>query len=215
MPLDTLASTRETVPSSTTPLSRDATGSTRGKAELVNLLILLNGVSSVIDLGRGDDLLADLLDVPLYIGVSIGRTSNTTRLPAPTPGRRYLTQAELGNIRADLGLSIDVLSADTRSPEATTQLHALFNASRRLVLIRTRTPAHMSTRVPALPDHSADTGIGSPAETHPVARWVEAERPDFVLLGDSLEPGEEPGSSAQTSPRFLLFQRCDVSLERG
>lgn len=166
-------------------------------ADMVNLLVLLNSVTSVIDFSCSNAGLADLLDVPLYIGVP--GSSPQTRLPPPTPGRRYLRPTELKNIRADLCLSIDMMSTDLRANDSTQHLHALFNASRRLVLI-------CNLEQTAQRGNEADL-------SHSLQCWIERHRTDFVLLGNSVS------TEAQTSvpiamqcAQSVLFQRFDTTL---
>ena len=181
----------------------------QGTADVINLIVLMNGTRSIIEIGCTDGPLASLLSVPSYTGVAL----NSATLQAcaqrhgTAEGLRFVTRAGLGHEQADLALSIDVVPHLTDESTYEHYMHALFNASRKLVLIRASNP----------PEACASTN--GRLHHRPVMHWVEKHRPDFVLLGgsDSAMTASPTAAapSGETAAQFMLFQRTDTAPVRG
>jgi hypothetical protein len=120
-----------------------------------------------------------------------------------------MTRSALGHEQADLCLSLDVIPHLADDATCEHYLHAVFNASRKLVLIRASNPPEACASQNGRLHH------------RPVIRWVEQHRPDFVLLGGSdsampASPAPTPAASpCETAAQFMLFQRIHSTPMRG
>lgn len=180
-------------------------------ADVINLIVLMNGTRSIIEMGCTDGPLATMLSAPSYTGVAL----NSATLQAcaqrhgTAEGLRFVSRAGLGHEQADLCLSLDVIPHLADDATCEHYLHAVFNASRKLVLIRAGNPPEACASPNGRLHH------------RPVIRWVEKHRPDFVLLGGSdstmpTSPAPAPAASpGETAAQFMLFQRTDSAPMRG
>ena len=83
------------------------------KAAFVNSLITERNVSSVIDWGCGDGVVARLIEAPRYVGVDVSPSAvAVSHMRADAPGRTWLTYDGVTSPElppADLALSLDVI----------------------------------------------------------------------------------------------------------
>jgi cyclopropane fatty-acyl-phospholipid synthase-like methyltransferase len=103
------------------------------KAATVNQLLAHHGVRSILDLGCGDGVVAEQLTsaVP-YVGHDLSLTA-ITRCRARMPDRPFCTK--LGQERADLTLSLDVIFHLVTEEEYHAYLTTLFARADRFALV--------------------------------------------------------------------------------
>lgn len=192
------------------PVSTPGPSPVQNTADVINLIVLMNGTRSIIEIGCTDGPLTSLLSVASYTGVALNSTTlqACTQRYGTTEGLRFVTRIGLGHEQADLALSIDVVPHLTDEPTYEHYMHALFNASRKLVLIRASNPPEPCASPNGRLHH------------RPVMHWVEKHRPDFVLLGgsaggDMTAPQGPAASPDETTAQFMLFQRTNTAPMRG
>jgi len=107
------------------------------KAEVLNDFVAKNDVQSVLELGSGDGNQASLAHYPAYHGFDI--SPDAVRLCqtrfADDPAKTFSLMSELGDTRADLALSLDVIYHLVEDAVFDTYMRQLFGAADRFVAI--------------------------------------------------------------------------------
>ena len=114
----------------------------RLKARFVNQYIERHQIRSVIDFGAGDGNQLGLLRVPTYVGLDVSATAidRLRRTFAGDATKRFVhcgdrSPVEDPSLRAEMGLSMDVLYHLTEQPVYERYLHDLFTCAARHVVI--------------------------------------------------------------------------------
>ena len=115
----------------------------RYKAEMINTFIQTHHIKQVIDFGCGDGHQASLFQVPRYIGLDVSKTAiNLCRERFDHDATRQFIWHQPRNAmgtgqlpKADLTLSLDVLSYLVEDHIFENHIHHLFNHSKQYVII--------------------------------------------------------------------------------
>lgn len=141
------------------------------KAEVINDLIQQLAISSVIEFGCGDGAQLELARYPTYVGVDVSPTvlEQVRRRFARRPEFKFLHTSEISaNLKADLGLSLDVIYHLIEDDVFEAYMRQLFDATRKVAVI------YASNK---------DEVTGSAHVRHRCfTNWVKANRPDFLHM---------------------------------
>lgn len=173
------------------------------KAGFLNDFLARHGVQSAIEFGCGDGNQLSLVKYPRYLGLDVsaraidlcrrrfaGDSTRSFMLCDP----RYIFDPA-GFLRADLGLSLDVLFHLVEPEVFEAHLGALFDLSTRFVII-----------------YASD--FDAPHSAHEYRRsftgWVAAYRPEWRLLGHTPNPYPyDPANPGETSwSDFYVYGRA-------
>ena len=165
------------------------------KAKVINEFIAAHGIRSVIEFGSGDGNQLSLLRPPRYLGLDVA-PSALERLRQRFAGDKtksfhfYGAEVDLAakGLRAELGLSLDVIYHLVEDAVFEKYMHDLFEASERFVIVYS----------------SNDTSSG----THPHVRdrrfsdFIDAHLPQWKLA----EHLENP-HRAESRSDFFIYQK--------
>lgn len=144
------------------------------KAEVLNDFVAKNGVETVLELGSGDGNQASLARYPAYHGFDISpdAVDLCRKRFADDPTKTFSVVADLGETKADLALSLDVIYHLIEDPVFDVYMRQLFGAADRFVAI------YASNH----DDNPADM-TGSHVRHRRFTDWVEAHAPDWDQSG--------------------------------
>lgn len=174
------------------------------KAEFLNDFVQRNAVRSVVELGCGDGNQLSLARYPRYLGLDISRSAIALcRRRFSTDTSKSFMQFDAGAfsdpavfLRADVGLSLDVLFHLVEPEVFDDYLQALFSVSGRFVII------YASDFESA---HNAHENRRS------FSRWVADKQPDWRLLTHVPNPWPyDPADRDRTSMSdFYVYSRVN------
>lgn len=172
------------------------------KAAFLNDFVRVNAVQSVVELGCGDGNQLSLARYPRYLGLDISRSAIARcrqRFAADATKSFMLFDAgafsdPAGFLRADVGLSLDVLFHLVEPEVFEAYLEALFVVSGRFVIIY------------ASDFESTHNGHEN---RRSFSRWISAHRPDWRLLEHVPNPYPyDPADGDRTSMSdFYVYGR--------
>lgn len=140
------------------------------KAEVLNAFVQRHDVASVLELGCGDGNQLALASYPSYLGLDVSGTA--LRLCRKRFRRdrtkAFLPLSELGDRRAELTLSLDVVFHLVEDEVYSQHLSSLFDAATRFVCV-------YSSNVEV-------DDIGDHVRHRVFTDWVTAHRPDWQVL---------------------------------
>jgi hypothetical protein len=174
----------------------------RYKAGFVNDFVARHDVRSVIELGCGDGAQLALSEYPAYTGLDVSTTALRSCVArfAADPTKIFLPYSTgafadpRGLLRADLGLSMDVLFHLVEPGVFETYVRDLFASARRFVLIYAS-------------DGPRDSTIGSVTD-RPFTGHVRATQPDWRLEERVSNPHVWNGDVATTTrSEFFVYVR--------
>jgi SAM-dependent methyltransferase len=141
------------------------------KAEVLNQFVERHGVRSVIELGSGDGQQLALATYPSYLGFDVSSEAvKRCRIRfAGDDSKSFLTLAEYAGQRADLTLSLDVIYHLVEDAVFARHMQLLFDASRQWVIVY------------ASNHDDTDRAEAAHVRHRQFTRWVEINRPDWVL----------------------------------
>jgi SAM-dependent methyltransferase len=194
--------------------SRYATGGDSGigsygklaefKANVINGVVVRNGVQSVIDLGCGDGNQLSYFRFPRYIGVDVSQKSIDMcreRYAEDQTKSFYLYDSErmrgdAATFRADMGLSLDVVYHLVEDAVFDRYMGDLFAVATRLIVI------YSSNK------DENPTGRARHVRHRKFSDWIEANAPAWSLLEkiDNDFPFDEHGKGASFAD-FYVYQK--------
>ncbi len=140
------------------------------KAEVLNDFVAKNDIQSILELGSGDGNQATLAEYPAYHGFDISpdAVEFCRKRFADNPTMKFSLISELGDTKADLALSLDVIYHLVEDTVFDTYMRQLFGAADRFVSI------YASNQVTSpLPD------AASHVRHRKFTDWVETNAPEW------------------------------------
>jgi cyclopropane fatty-acyl-phospholipid synthase-like methyltransferase len=110
----------------------------RFKVAFINGFTRANNVMDLLDFGCGDGSVMQQLTVPRYVGVDVSETAlaHCRALVLNDVSREFYLRSELApERRATMSLSLDVIYHLTEDPGFAEYMDAMFDVSRRFVII--------------------------------------------------------------------------------
>ena len=107
------------------------------KADILNAFVAENSIYSVLELGSGDGAQVRLAKYPLYIGVDVSPTvlEAARKEFASDASKQFFHLNELGNLRAELAISLDVIYHLIEDWAFREHMRELFDRADRFVVV--------------------------------------------------------------------------------
>jgi O-antigen/teichoic acid export membrane protein/SAM-dependent methyltransferase len=141
------------------------------KAEILNGFVRRHAVQTVIEFGCGDGRQLALADYPRYVGFDVSpRAVNLCRERfRGDPSKTFYEVREYSDHHADLTLSLDVIYHLVEDEVFDSYMRRLFDASTRWVIVY------------ASNQEDTDRSEAAHVRHRKFTRWVEANRPEWIL----------------------------------
>ncbi len=173
------------------------------KADFLNRFVEEHYVASVIEYGCGDGAQLKLSRYPLYTGLDVSMTAveRCRMLFAGDASKTFLhLDTQTRSLRADLGLSLDVVYHLIEDSVFDDYMRRLFDSAARFVII-------YSSNVDAVPDHHV--------RHRQFTRWVQQNKPDWHLVSvvENAYPynRKDPGNTSFAD--FYVFELRQVQAQ--
>ena len=166
------------------------------KARVINDFVAENKVDHLIDMGCGDGNQLALFRVDRYTGIDTSKVAIEMLQEKYAGDKKKLFATKAGYQKAPLALSMDVIFHLTDDEQFERYMKALFNASRKYVIIYSSN----GDKLKHTGGHMIDRRFTD---------WVKENRPDFTLTKVlENEYPFDPGKSESTSiSDFYFFEK--------